>query len=160
MDLRQKKEEIGGKEKQFNHRKDQAKLQQRQVPKKRLTYNILIVEDEPDLVYTYKVILQEEGYNVDTFTDPYAALRRFAEIDPSYYGLVLLDIRMPWLNGLQLYYRIKAINHNVKIIFVTALDAADELVSILPDVTLDFIIKKPADRDLVTNTVKRAIASS
>ena len=160
MDLRQKKEEIGGKEKQFNHRKDQAKLQQRQVPKKRLTYNILIVEDEPDLVYTYKVILQEEGYNVDTFTDPYAALRRFAEIDPSYYGLVLLDIRMPWLNGLQLYYRIKAINHNVKIIFVTALDAADELVSILPDVTLDFIIKKPADRDLVTNTVKLAIASS
>src|SRR6476620_7215342 len=74
MDLRQKKEEIGGKEKQFNHRKDQAKLQQRQVPKKRLTYNILIVEDEPDLVYTYKVILQDEGYNVDTFTDPYAAL--------------------------------------------------------------------------------------
>ena len=67
---------------------------------------------------------------------------------------------MPWLNGLQLYYRIKAINHNVKIIFVTALYAADELVSILPDVTLDFIIKKPADRDLVTNTVKRAIASS
>ncbi len=67
---------------------------------------------------------------------------------------------MPWLNGLQLYYRIKAINHNVKIIFVTALDAADELVSILPDVTLDFIIKKPADRDLVTNTVKLAIASS
>jgi hypothetical protein len=43
---------------------------------------------------------------------------------------------------------------------VTALDAADELVSILPDVTLDFIIKKPADLDLVTNTVKRAIASS
>ena len=55
---------------------------------------------------------------------------------------------------------LKSINHNVKIIFVTALDAADELVSILPDVTLDFIIKKPADRDLVTNTVKLAIASS
>ncbi len=67
---------------------------------------------------------------------------------------------MPRLNGLQLYYRIKAINHDVKIIFVTALDAADELVSILPDVTLDFIIKKPADRALVANMVKRAIESS
>jgi DNA-binding response OmpR family regulator len=67
---------------------------------------------------------------------------------------------MPRLNGLQLYYRIKAINHNIKIIFVTALDAADELVSILPDMTLDLVIKKPADRALIVSTVKRAIASS
>jgi len=160
MELQQREEITPSKEKQSTHRKEQAELQQGQVPEKRLKYNILIVEDEPDLIYTYKVILQEEGYNVDTFTDPYAALRRFAEIDPSYYQLVLLDIRMPRLNGLQLYYRIKAINHDVKIIFVTALDAADELVSILPDVTLDFIIKKPADRALVANMVKRAIEPS
>jgi CheY-like chemotaxis protein/class 3 adenylate cyclase len=133
---------------------------QQQVTEKRLTHNILIVEDEPDLIYTYKIMLLDEGYNVDTFTDPYAALRRFAEIDSSYYSLVLLDIRMPRLNGLQLYYRIKAINHNIKIIFVTALDAADELVSILPDMTLDLVIKKPADRALIVSTVKQAIASS
>src|SRR5215831_19504125 len=160
VELRQKEGAIESKERQFNRKKEQVELQQQQVPEKRLSYNILIVEDEPDLIYTYKVILQEEGYNVDTFTDPYAALRRFAEIDPSYYRLVLLDIRMPRLNGLQLYYRIRAINPNIKIIFVTALDAADELVSILPDVTLDLVIKKHADRALVVSTVKRAIASS
>ena len=89
------------------------------------------------------------SYNVDAFTDPYAALRRFAEIDP-----------MPGLNGLQLYYRFKAINHNMKIVFITALDAANELVSILPDITLDFIIRKPADPILITNTLKRFITSS
>ncbi|MGC2599372.1 MAG: response regulator, partial [Nitrososphaeraceae archaeon] len=89
----------------------------------------------------------------------YAALRHFAEIDPSYYGLVLLDIRMPKLNGLQLYYRIKAISHNTKIIFVTAFDVTDELVSILPDMTSDYIIKKPADLNLIVNTVKRVISS-
>jgi len=51
---------------------------------------------------------------------------------------------MPGLNGLQLYYRLKAINRNMKILFVSALDAVPELVSILPDVkTTNDIIKKP-----------------
>ena len=148
------------KEKQLNNQKEQAELQQGQVPEKRLKYNILVVEDEPDLNNTYQLILQEEGYNVDTFTDPYAALGRVAKIDPSYYTLILLEIRMPGLNGLQLYYRIKAINHNIKIIFITALDIAKELISILTDMPLDFIIRKPVDRILITNTVKRLITSS
>ena len=112
------------KEKNLQISKKPIRIATKQVKEEKSDYNILIVEDEPDLIYTYKEILQDEGYNVDTFTDPYAALRQFAEIDPSYYGLVLLDIRMPRLNGLQLYYRIKAINHNTKIIFVTALDVS------------------------------------
>ena len=62
---------------------------------------------------------------------------------------------MPRLNGLQLYYRIKAINHNIKIIFVTALDVADELVSILPDMKSDCIIKKPVDNTQIINAVRR-----
>jgi DNA-binding response OmpR family regulator len=94
---------------------------------------------------------------VDTFTDPYAALRRFAEIDSSYYSLVLLDIRTPRLNGLQLYYRIKAINHIIKIIFATALDLADELLSILPDMKSDCIIKKPVDNAQIISAVRRVI---
>ncbi|HEY7572731.1 MAG TPA: response regulator, partial [Nitrososphaeraceae archaeon] len=149
------------KEIQSNNKSDYSELhtqqQQQQVAEKSLTHNILIVEDEPDSIFTYKIILEQEGYNVDTFTDPYAALKRYAEIDSSYYSLVLLDIRMPRLNGLQLYYRIKAINHNIKIIFVTALDVADELVSILPDMKSDCIIKKPLDNTQIINTVRRVI---
>jgi len=58
--------------------------------------------------------------------------------------LAILDIRMPDLNELQLYYRLKAINRKIKILFVSALDAVPELVSILPDVKItNDIIKKP-----------------
>ncbi|MGB8171195.1 MAG: response regulator, partial [Nitrososphaeraceae archaeon] len=63
----------------------------------------------------------------------------------------ILDIRMPKLNGIQLFYRLKSITSNVKIIFLSALDAAEELVSILPGISHDDIIKKPVLREeLVT----------
>lgn len=55
------------------------------------------------------------------FTDPQEALRHFVQLpDPSsYYKLVLLDARMPRLNGLQLFNRIRAISPNIKIIFLS-----------------------------------------
>ena len=157
-ELPEKRDEITAKEKQLVDYKDiHAESLQQEVPDKNTRHNILIVEDEADSIFTYKIILEQEGFNVDTFTDPYAALKRFAEIDSLYYALVLLDIRMPRLNGLQLYYRIKAINHNIKIIFVTALDVADELVSILPDMKSDCIIKKPVDNTQIINAVRHVI---
>ena len=57
------------------------------------------------------------------FTDPREALVHFAQSNPDYYNLVVMDIRMPNLNGLQLYYRLKAINPDIRIMFVSALDA-------------------------------------
>jgi len=62
------------------------------------------------------------------------------------------------LNGLQLYYRLKAINRNIKILFVSALDAVPELVSILPDVkATNDIIKKPVALDDFIMAVKTAL---
>ena len=65
-------------------------------------HNILIVDDEPDALFTYKTFLATEGFNVDTFTIPEEALDAFAKKVPSHYSLVIVDIRMPRLNGLQL----------------------------------------------------------
>ena len=59
---------------------------------------------------------------------------------------------------MQLYYRFKAINRNIKIPFVSALDAVPELISILPDVkTTNDIIKKPVALDDFINTVKNVL---
>jgi CheY-like chemotaxis protein len=121
-------------------------LQQQQ---QKYSVNIMVVDDEPDTVFTYKSLLFAEGHNVEAFTDPQEALKHFGQLpDPSaYYKLVLLDIRMPGLNGLQLFYRIKAISPNTKIMFISALDIAEELTSILPNVKEGDIIKKPVKRE-------------
>jgi len=121
--------------------------------------NILLVDDEPDVILTYKSILIEEGYNVNAYTDPREALRHFAQLDPLYYKLILLDIRMPNLNGFQLYYRLKAISPNIRVLFVSALDAAQEMVSILPDVKLDDIVRKPIDNEQFLRKVKMTLAA-
>jgi two-component system response regulator ChvI len=120
--------------------------------------NILLVDDEEDVLYTFKTGLASKGYNVEAFVDPMEALAHFAKSEPSHYNLAILDIRMPGLNGLQLYYRLKAINRNIKILFISALDAVPELTSLLPDVkTTNDIIKKPVAIDDFISTVRTAL---
>jgi len=129
--------------------------QQKQEPS---PINILLIDDEEDILYTFKEGLASEGYNVEAFIDPTEAFTHFVNADPSHYNLAILDIRMPTLNGLQLYYKLKAINRKIKILFVSALDAVPELISILPNVkTTNDIIKKPVALDDFINAVKTAL---
>ena len=62
---------------------------------------------------------------------------------------------MPGLNGLELYTKLKAINRDVKILFLSALDIAPELVSILPDLNQDDILRKPVVTEDFINAVKK-----
>ena len=139
----------------------QQKKQPRQQQQKH-SVNIMIVDDELDILYTYKHILSAEGYNVEAFTDPQEALMRFVQLpDPSsYYQLVLLDIRMPRLNGLQLFYKIKKLSPKIKIMFSSALDVAEEVVGILPGMKYDDIIKKPVAREYFVNKINSAVNNS
>ncbi len=121
--------------------------------------NILVVDDEPDTLFTYESFLSDEGYNVKTFTDSREALKHLAQIPDlsSYYQLVLLDIRMPTINGLQLFHRITTLSPSVKIMFVSALDIAKELTTILPNIKYGDIIKKPVEREYFINRIKSAL---
>jgi two-component system, OmpR family, response regulator ChvI len=119
--------------------------------------NIMLVDDQPDMLFTYRSFLEGKGFTVDSFTDPTVALKMFAKEDSTKYDLVVMDIRMPHLNGLQLYQRLKAINSQIRILFVTALDAADELISLLPDVEATQVIMKPVTRDRFLSHVDLAV---
>jgi len=145
----------------YAHKNQQQKVEEQQQRSQQqqnyISNNILLVDDEPDALLTYKTFLTIEGYDVDDFTDPREALAHFAQSNPEYYNLVVMDIRMPDLNGLQLYYRLKAINPNIRIMFVSALDAAQEMVSILPGVKLDDVVQKPVEQKEFLYKVKAAV---
>jgi two-component system response regulator ChvI len=148
--------------KQQSHMLHQSQQKQQQHQQQKYLANIMVVDDEPDTLFTYKSLLTAEGHNIQTFTDPQKALKHFAQLpDPSsYYHLVLLDIRMPGLNGLQLFYKIKTISPNTQIMFISALDIAEELISILPDIKYDDILKKPVKREYFVSRINSALDTS
>jgi two-component system response regulator ChvI len=133
--------------------------QQNQHQHKKRSANIMVVDDEPDTLFTYECFLSDDGHNVEGFTDSVEALKHFVQLpEPSsYYELALLDIRMPRLNGLQLFYKIKTLSPKIKIMFCSALDLAEELTSILPDTSYDYIIKKPVERESLVNKINSAL---
>ena len=78
---------------------------------------ILVVDDEPDNTSVFSMGLEDEGFVVDTFTDPQLALSAFKT---GTYDLLILDIKMPIMNGFELYEKIKKLDNNVNVCFLTA----------------------------------------
>jgi two-component system, OmpR family, response regulator ChvI len=136
--------------------------QKKEHQQQKYSANIMIVDDEPDILSTYECFLSDEGYNVQGFTDPQEALKHFVQLpDPSsHYKLALLDIRMPRINGLQLFQRIKTFSPKIKIMFISALDVAEELTSILPDIKNGDILKKPIERKYFIDEINSALNKS
>jgi two-component system, OmpR family, response regulator ChvI len=104
---------------------------------------ILIVDDEPDVTGTFKIGLEESGFDVETFNDPEMALSNFK---PGKYDLLLLDIKMPKMNGFELYEKIKKIDGDsrTKVCFITAFEVYyQSLREQFPDTKIECYIKKP-----------------
>lgn len=78
---------------------------------------VMLVDDDHDTVYSFQVVLELNGYNVDGFTDPYLALRNFSE---GLYDLIVVGVKMPNLSGFDLFSLLKRKDHNANISFVTA----------------------------------------
>jgi DNA-binding response OmpR family regulator len=78
---------------------------------------ILVVDDEPDLTQVSTLALEYHGYKVDSFNDPQEALSKFK---PGLYDLIIIDIKMPNMDGFELYHEIKKKDNNAKICFLTA----------------------------------------
>jgi CheY-like chemotaxis protein len=77
----------------------------------------LIVDDEPENSRIFKIDLEDDGFEVDTFNDSTAALSAFK---PNNYDLLIFDIRMLAMNGYELYEKVKKMDGKVKVCFLTA----------------------------------------
>jgi len=119
--------------------------------------NIMVIDDEPDMLLVFKAFLNAKKYNVETFLDSTEALKRFAVMNRPYYNLVITDIRMPKLNGVQLYQRLRETDANVKVLFLSALDAANELLSMFPAVKDKDIIRKPVEEEDLIKSIERIL---
>jgi two-component system, OmpR family, response regulator ChvI len=115
---------------------------------------IMLVDDDADILLLFTEYLKSAGMIVDSFNDPEKALAHFRKSNPSRYDLIITDVRMRHLNGLQLYSRFKDLDPNVRIIFVTALDMADEITTVMPEVEPHQFITKPINRDALISSVK------
>ena len=130
-------------EREYKKRQNHAKRKQNKQNQANSSFNILLVDDDEDILFIFTTIIKGEGYNTTSFSNPYKALDHFSQKSPYYFDLVILDIRMPGINGIKLYSKIKAISPDIKVIFISALDAGDELLSIFPDIKSNEIIRKP-----------------
>jgi CheY-like chemotaxis protein len=158
VSMNQQVTELSNPQKNYNYqlKSDIAKGSEEQKDKKiSKLYNIILIDDDEDILYTFQTVLEMEGYKVKSYSKPIDAFKYIIESkNPNTYDLVLLDIRMPGLNGIQLYYRLKAMNPNAKILFVSALEIVQELLEALPEIKSEQIIKKPVDRENFLSKVK------
>jgi DNA-binding response OmpR family regulator len=112
-------------------------------------YRVMIVDDEQDITTIFKIGLENNQFIVTTFNDPLQALSKFRS---GLYELLILDIRMPGMNGFQLYRKIREIDNKVKVCFLTAFDeSSGEFKSSFPFLEeVKCYLKKPITvQDLV-----------
>ena len=84
---------------------------------------VLIIDDEPDIILTLRMALEQNGFRTDSYSDSILAYKNFRA---GVYDLVLLDIKMPNVDGFQLYQKIKRADSRVKICFLTASEFYDD----------------------------------
>ena len=127
--------------------------------KKRRKKRILLVDDEPDICMVYQMVLQDAGYECRSYTDPLKALQEFRV---NYYDLILLDIKMPVLNGFELCKRIREVDRTVHIIFITASEAYYEKFrgQHFPELGKINYIQKPIGNEELVQIVNMIIANS
>jgi class 3 adenylate cyclase len=118
---------------------------------------ILLIDDELDDLFVLEEYLRHDGFEVKSFSSPREGLRHYENGDPSSYDLVISDIRMPEINGFELYYKLKSINDNVKVLFATCLEIAEEILTLIPELQPEQLVQKPVEKESFIRTVKKNI---
>ena len=114
-----------------------------------MTKRILLVDDEQDIIFTIKRILEENGFEVDSFNDSFLALNYYKV---NFYDLVILDIKLPKMDGFELYTKIREKDPKVKICFLTAVTKSNEEAGKIrlafgKTINEDYFIQKPVEME-------------
>ena len=115
---------------------------------------IFLVDDDYDHTITFKVGLEHAGYEVDEYNDSAIALSNFK---PDYYDLSLIDIKMPKIDGFELYEKIRKIDNKVKVWFITAYERYEVLKEVPPmskEMILNHFVEKPIEIDVLVKQIK------
>jgi two-component system, OmpR family, response regulator ChvI len=119
---------------------------------------ILLVDDESDITIAFRMSLESNGFIVDTFNDPQGALSNFKA---GVYDLLLIDIKMPKMNGFELYQEIERIDNKVKVCFITAFEVYyKSLRELFPTTNVDCFIKKPITTDELVERIRTELGAS
>jgi DNA-binding response OmpR family regulator len=122
------------------------------IEEKRLSKVVLIVDDDPDMTSIFSLGLQDEGFEVYTYNDPLEVLSQFR---PNFYDLLLVDISMPKMNGIDLSRQLLELDPNVRICFITAGEANIEVLrELYPTRGIGCFIRKPVTIDQLVRRVK------
>ena len=121
---------------------------------------ILIVDDEPDICEVLKKVLEKNGFTADSFSEPLLALENFR---PRSYDLLLLDIKMPDMDGFRLYQEMKKMDGRVKVCFLTASEMYYERFRKEEDFAAldkDLFLRKPIQNEELIKEINRIMASN
>ena len=119
---------------------------------------ILLVDDERDITIAFRMGLESNGFIVDTFNDPQEALSNFKA---GLYDLLLIDIKMPKMNGFELCQEIERIDNRVKVCFITAYEVYyKSLRELFPTANVDCFIKKPITTDELVERIRTELGAS
>ncbi len=119
---------------------------------------VMVVDDEQDILLVLRLGLTRYGHKVMTFSDPALALKEFT-LNHSDYQLVLTDLRMPNISGIELAKRIREIDQDVKVMVMTAFELSSfELEHNLPFVRSNEVLKKPISMSNVCKVIDKTIS--
>jgi CheY-like chemotaxis protein len=130
---------------------------------------ILLVDDEPDITISISAVLESNDLEVTSYNDPVLALSSFK---PHHYDLVMLDLKMPKLDGFEFYNEIRKIDNRTKVCFITATDKNNykglegsegqsgnykEKLQLYCELKKDMFLQKPISNDDLVNEINKRI---
>ena len=117
------------------------------------TKEILVIDDDPDVLNLFTEFLKREGFRTASYLDPLAALREIRG-NPQRYSLVITDIRMPGISGLEIIKRVSQINQEIKVILISAFELDGDN---LKGIKYEDFIKKPVHLRSLAETIDKIL---